>query len=64
MIISQISSNTPLSVPVVKAFIEAVAKSTNEVNFSDGLLCLIYLTQTQNVNELSSEVLKHLLASR
>jgi len=64
MIISQVAARTPLSHHVLHNFIEGIAKHARETSFTDSLLCIVFLCQTQDLGVFPIEALKYLASFR
>lgn len=60
MVISQLSVQTTLSIPLLEAFFDSIIKNTSDFNIQDTLLCLAYLCQTQKIPKFKFEAIKSL----
>lgn len=64
MIISQLAASVSLTNQILNSLIDAIANSMTDSNFSDALLCILFLTQTQRVQELSQQSLEKIISQR
>lgn len=64
MIISQLAASVSLASQALSTLIDTVANSITDSNFSDALLCILFLTQTQRVQEISHQALEKIIAQR
>lgn len=61
MIITQISSKIQLTKLLLEAFIEKIVKNINEYNFSNDLLTIIYLFQSQKFQEYDFKLFENII---
>jgi hypothetical protein len=57
MIISSIASKISFAPQVTNSLIDSIAVHANVTSFSDSVLCIVFLCQTQNLEKLPEEAL-------